>query len=282
MKLVSYRDKTGDSFGVAIDNGIIDVGRSGKIGAASLRAALARNALEDIRDFASGRSADAAIDEVTLLPPVADPQKIICVGLNYAAHAAEGGREPPKYPSLFPRYANTLVGHGQPMIRPKASETFDFEGELAFIVGKAGRHIAQDRAYDHVAGYSCFNDGSIREWQRHTSQFLPGKNFVGTGGFGPWLITTDEAPEPAAMTLTTRLNGEVMQQSGVDDLIFDVPAMVAYISTFTELAPGDVVVTGTPSGVGAYRKPPVWMKAGDTVEVEISGVGVLRNPIEDE
>lgn len=282
MKLVSYRDTKGDSFGVATGDGLIDVGRAGDIPAVSLREALEQNVLGDIRGFASGRKPDAALDDVTLLPPIPDPHKIICVGLNYAAHAAEGGREPPEYPSLFPRYANTLVGHGQPMIRPKASETLDYEGELAFVVGKAGRHISKDRAYDHVAGYSCFNDGSIREWQRHTSQFLPGKNFVGTGGFGPWLITIDEVPDPAALTLITRLNGEEMQHTGVDDLIFDVPAMVAYISTFTELVPGDVVVTGTPSGVGAYRKPPVWMKDGDTVEIDISGVGVLRNPIADE
>jgi len=282
MKLVSYRDKKGDSYGVAIDGGIVDVGRSGRIKAPSLRTALEQNALDDIRGFVSGRSADARLDSVTLLPPIPDPQKIICVGLNYAAHAAEGGREPPKFPSLFPRYANTLVGHGQPMIRPKVSETFDYEGELAFVVGKAGRHIPKARAYDHVAGYSCFNDGSIREWQRHTSQFLPGKNFVGTGGFGPWLITRDEVPDLTTLTLITRLNGKEMQHTGVDDLIFDVPEMVAYISTFTELVPGDVVVTGTPSGVGAYRKPPVWMKAGDSVEIDISGVGVLRNPIVDE
>lgn len=282
MKLVSYRDKKGDTFGVATDDGIVDIGRAREIGAESLREALEQNALGDIRGFAADRKPDAALDDVTLLPPIPDPQKIICVGLNYAAHAAEGGREPPEYPSLFPRYANTLVGHGQPIIRPKVSGTLDYEGELAFVVGKAGRHIPKDRAYDHIAGYSCFNDGSIREWQRHTSQFLPGKNFVGTGGFGPWLITIDEVPDTTALTLTTRLNGEEMQHTGVDDLIFDVPAMVAYMSTFTELVPGDVVVTGTPSGVGAYRKPPVWMKGGDTVEVDIPGVGVLRNPIVDE
>ncbi len=282
MKLVSYRDAKGDSFGVVTDGGIVDVGRAGDVPATSLREALEQGALDTIRDFASGRKADAALDNVTLLPPVPDPQKIVCVGLNYAAHAAEGGREPPAYPALFPRYANTLVGHGQPIVRPKVSETLDYEGELAFVVGKTGRHIPKEKAYDHVAGYSCFNDGSIREWQRHTSQFLPGKNFVGTGGFGPWLITIDEVPDTRALTLITRLNGEEMQHTGVDDLIFDVPAMVAYISTFTELVPGDVVVTGTPSGVGAYRKPPVWMKNGDTVEVDISGVGVLSNPVVDE
>lgn len=204
------------------------------------------------------------------------------VGLNYATHIAEGGREPPKYPMLFPRFANSQVGHGQAMTRPKVSENFDFEGEMAFVVGTAGRHVTREDAYKHVAGYSCYNDGSIRDWQRHTTQFMPGKSFMGTGSFGPWLVTTDEIPDPEVMSLVTRLNGVEVQRATIDDLVFGVPELMAYISTFTELVPGDVVVTGTTGGVGAYRQPPLWMKEGDTVEVEVSGVGVLRNSIVNE
>lgn len=282
MKLVSYRDNKGDTVGVVDGDGVINVGRADSVNGDTLRQILENDALGAARAHAEGRAPDTALDDVTLLPLIPDPEKIICVGLNYASHAAEGGNKLPEFPSLFPRYSNTQVGHGQPMIRPKVSETFDFEGEFAFVVGKTGRHVKKADAYDYVAGYSCYNDGSIREWQRHTTQYLPGKNFVGTGGFGPWLVTTDEIPDPSVLSIQTRLNGEVMQQGTLDDLIFDVPTLVEYISTFTELVPGDVISTGTTSGVGAYRTPPVWMKAGDTIEVEVSQVGVLRNPIVDE
>ncbi|MEX2617024.1 MAG: fumarylacetoacetate hydrolase family protein [Alphaproteobacteria bacterium] len=282
MKLVSYRDASGDTYGVADGGGIIEVGRASGLGHADLKSVLEADALDAVRDFAAGRPADAALDDVTLLPPIGKPDKIIMVGLNYATHIAETGRDKPQYPMLFPRYANSQVGHGQPMIRPKVSECFDFEGEMAFVVGKAGRHVAKEDAYGHVAGYACYNDGSIRDWQRHTIQFMPGKSFIGTGSFGPWLVTTDEIPDPEVMSLVTRLNGEEMQRATIDDLVFGVPELMAYITTFTELVPGDVVVTGTTGGVGAYRTPPLWMKDGDTVEVEISGIGVLRNPIVNE
>jgi len=282
MKLISYRDGEGDTVGVVDGDGVINVGRTASVDGETLRQILANDALGAARAHAEGRDADTALSDVTLLPLIPDPEKIICVGLNYASHAAEGGNKLPEFPSLFPRYSNTQVGHGQPMIRPKVSETFDFEGEFAFVIGKTGRHVKKADAYDHVAGYSCYNDGSIREWQRHTTQYLPGKNFVGTGGFGPWLVTSDEIPDPSVLSIQTRLNGEVMQQGTLDDLIFDVPTLVEYISTFTELVPGDVISTGTTSGVGAYRTPPVWMKDGDTIEVEVSQVGVLRNPIVDE
>ena len=280
MKLVTYHDDKGDSYGAVAGDGIVNVGRA--LYYPDLRAVLEADAIGEVRDYAAGRAADTPLDSVTCLPPVRNPDKIIMVGLNYATHVAEGGREPPEYPMLFPRYANTQVGHEQPMIRPKASEKLDFEGELAFVVGRTGRHVAKEDAYAHVAGYACYNDGSVRDWQRHTGQFMPGKNFIGTGAFGPWLVTTDEIPDPEVMSLVTRLNGEEMQRATIDDLIFGVPELMAYITTFTELVPGDVVVTGTTGGVGAYRTPPVWMKDGDTVEVEISGVGVLRNPIVNE
>ncbi len=282
MKLVSYRDKDGDTFGTMVGDGIFNIGRAPEINATTLRQALEADALDAIQDLVLTRDAYTPMDDITFLPVIPDPDKIICVGLNYATHVAEGGREPPEYPMLFPRYANTQVGHGEALIRPKASERFDFEGELAFVIGKTARHVSQSEALGYVAGYACYNDGSIRDWQRHTSQFLPGKNFFRSGAFGPWLVTADEIPDPTVMTLTTRLNGAEMQRATTDDLIFGVARLIEYISTFTELVPGDVVATGTTGGVGAYREPPVWMKAGETVEVEISGIGTLRNSVIDE
>ena len=189
------------------------------------------------------------------------------------------GREPPQYPMLFPRYPDSLVGSDEPLLRPQASVEFDFEGELAFVIGRAGRAISPARGLDHVAGYCCFNDGSIRDFQRHTTQFLPGKNFFHSGSFGPWLTTVDEVPDLGAQSLETRLNGEIVQSAKLDDLLFGVEQLVAYLSTIFPVQPGDVVATGTTGGVGAGRKPPLWMKPGDSVTVEISRVGVLTNPI---
>lgn len=218
-----------------------------------------------------------ALADVTLLPPIADPGKIICIGLNYRAHVAEAGRALPEQPSLFVRFTDTLVAQGAPLLCPKVSDNFDFEGELAVVIGKGGRHIGEDQAMEHVAGYACFNDGSVRDWQKHSVS--AGKNFPQTAGFGPWLVTRDEIPDPAALTLTTRLNGEVVQHAGTDMLIFPIPRLIAYVSAFTALSPGDVIATGTPEGVGLGRTPPLWMKPGDVVEVEISGIGTLRNPV---
>jgi len=185
----------------------------------------------------------------------------------------------PEHPVLFVRFANSLVGHGQPMVCPAASERFDFEGELAVIIGRRARHVTAAAAHEYVAGYSCFNDGSVRDFQRHSGQFTPGKNFVASGAFGPWMVTADEAPDAKEMTLETRLNGKVVQHESTGQLHFDIATLIAYISIWTELVPGDVIATGTPGGVGAGRKPPLWMRPGDTVEVEISGLGCLSNPI---
>lgn len=223
-----------------------------------------------------------ALEEVQWLPPISNPDKVLCVGLNYSKHIEETGREVPKHPTLFTRFGSAQVGHQQPLIRPKVSTAFDFEGELAIVIGKPGRHISAERATEHVAGYSLFNDGSIRDWQRHTLQFTAGKNFVGSGSFGPWIVTVDDVPDVNALTLVTRLNGEEVQRSGVDDLLFKINDLVAYISTFTELLPGDVIATGTPGGVGAFREPPLWMKAGDVVEVSINGIGTLSNRVANE
>ncbi|WP_298110855.1 fumarylacetoacetate hydrolase family protein [Bradyrhizobium sp.] len=275
MKLMSFRDASGrDGWGVVEGDKVADLTAS----APTLRAALAAG--RPITVPAAARRLGLA--GLTYLPPIPDPDKIICVGLNYLTHIREGGREPPAMPTIFTRWANTQVGHGQPMIRPKVSPTFDYEGELAFVIGKRCRHVSEAEAMSVVAGYSCYNDGSIREWQRHSTQFTPGKNVPATGAFGPFLVTPDDVGDITRSSLVTRLNGQEVQRATIDDLVFGVARLVAYCSGFTVLEPGDVVITGTTGGVGAYHKPPLWMKPGDTVEVEISGVGTLTNPIADE
>jgi len=279
MKLISFESKGVQSFGIVTPSGIIDAGK--RLGLADLRAALAVGALPALRAL-EGEAADHALGAVTFLPVIVHSEKIICVGVNYKAHMQEMGREAPAYPLLFPRFAPSHVGHGQALLRPLESEQFDYEGELAVVIGKAGRRIARARALEHVAGYACYMDGTVRDFQRHTTQFLPGKCFDRSGAFGPWLVTADEIPDPSRLTLETRLNGAVMQQAPTSDLIFDVPTLIAYISTFTMLAPGDVIVTGTPAGVGSARAPPVWLRDGDLIEVEISGLGVLANPVRDD
>ena len=275
MRLMSFKTANTSSWGVAEGDQVVDLGSR----APSLRAAL-----PDLPGLAADLAGlpRHALSAVTFLPPIPDPDKIICVGLNYLTHILEGGREPPKQPTIFTRWANSQVGHGQPILRPKVSHTLDFEGELAVIIGRTCRHVAEAEAMSAVAGYSCYNDGSVREWQRHSSQFGPGKNFPATGGFGPYLVTPDEAGDVTEASLVTRLNGEEVQRVTIDDLVFGIPKLIHYCSTFTELVPGDVIITGTTGGVGAYRTPPLWMKPGDTVEVEITGVGTLRNPVAQE
>jgi acylpyruvate hydrolase len=221
--------------------------------------------------------------ELKFLPPLNMPPKIICVGLNYAEHSRETGNQVPSYPTIFVRFASSLIGHEQPMIRPTLSEQLDFEGELVAIIGKGGRHITKAAALDHVLGYSLFNDGSIRDYQRKTPQWTIGKNFDGTGSFGPWIVTADQLPPGCSgLNLQTRLNGTVVQKASTNDLIFDVATLISTLSESFTLSRGDVIVTGTPSGVGAARKPPLWMKPGDVCEVEVDRVGILRNTIVDE
>lgn len=281
MKLVSFRHRGRSSYGVADGGTIRDIGAVLGATAPTLRALLSGPGLDGVR-HALATAPQLALADIAFEPVIPDPGKILCIGINYASHIAETGRATPEKPMVFARYADSQVGHNQPMLRPFESEQLDFEGELAVIIGKTGRRIPAARAFDYVAGYSCYNDGSVRDWQRHTSQFTPGKTFPGTGGFGPWLVTTDEVPDPSVLQIETRLNGDVMQKAPISDLVFDVPALVAYCSVFTTLNPGDVIVTGTTGGVGAFRKPPLWMKAGDVVEVEISGIGTLSNRIENE
>jgi len=280
MKIASFKTATGASYGLVTEHGIIDAGRRLK-NFPTLKSLLANGALDELRAIATA-PADHQIGGVELLPTIPDPDKIFCIGVNYSSHLAETTQPKLPHPMVFTRFAETQVGAGQPMIRPRESGNFDYEGELAVVIGKGGRRISREQALTHVAGYSCYNDGSIRDWQRHTSQFTPGKNFAATGSFGPWMVTTDEIPDVTRLAIATRLNGVEVQSAPISDLVFDVPALIAYCSTFIGLAPGDVIVTGTTGGVGAYRKPPLWMKDGDTVEVEVSGIGVLRNPVRDE
>lgn len=282
MKFVSYREGATIGFGALKRGGVVALAGRTDPKIRTLGDGLRAGALDRLRAVAEREAPDIALADVSLLPPVTDPGKIICVGLNYAPHVKETGREMPAYPALFPRYPQSLIGHGATLKRPRISTQFDFEGEFAFIVGKAGRKIAPEEAPTHIAGYTCLMDGSIRDWQRHTPQFLPGKNFRESGAMGPWLVTSDEIPDPTALEVVTRLNGKEMQRGRVSDLIFPVADLVAYISTFIDLEPGDVVSTGTPGGVGHARKPPVYMKAGDRIAVEIGGIGTLENPVADE
>jgi 2-keto-4-pentenoate hydratase/2-oxohepta-3-ene-1,7-dioic acid hydratase in catechol pathway len=262
------------TFGYVVGDGVVDVGARGSF--PDLKAALAADALGDLAARCGDR-ADLPLAGLTYLPTVPNPDKILCVGLNYRAHQEETGRGGEAHPTIFVRFAAAQVAHEQPMLRPRESATLDFEGEIALIIGKPGRRIAKADALAHVAGFGIYNDGSVREYQRHTSQFTPGKNFAGTGGFGPWMMTPDEVGDVTKMEITTRLNGQVMQNATADLLVFDFGDIIAYCSTFCELVPGDVIVTGTPGGVGAARKPPVFMDEGDRIEIEVRPIGILRN-----
>lgn len=275
MRWLSFEHRRVESFGLVVDGGVADAG--GSHGCHSLKQAIAENRLAAIAQDLEGPS--YALEEVRFLPTIPDPDKILCVGLNYREHQAETGRGGEDNPTIFVRFASAQVGHEELMVRPRESNTLDYEGEIALVIGRGGRRIAKGDWLRHVAGFSCYNDGSVREYQRHTSQFTPGKNFMATGGFGPWLVTPDAIGDLEAITLTTRLNGTVMQHAASSQMVFGFAELVAYCSTFTELVPGDVIVTGTPGGVGSARDPPVFMDEGDVVEVEIDPIGTLRNRV---
>ena len=278
MRLASFRTAQGASYGAVTSQGIVDLGRRLGNRYSDLRTLLEKNGIEEARK-AAGSPADYKESEVTWLPVIPNPGKIVCVGLNYEEHRQETGRDKTEQPALFLRLAESQVGHKQPILRPRESKNLDYEAEIALVIGRAGRRISQKDSWNHIAGYSCYNDGSVRDWQRHTIQWTAGKNFASTGGFGPWMVTADEIPAGALLTLSCRLNGERMQHATTEQMIFKIPKLIEYISSFTTLAPGDVIVTGTPGGVGARRNPPVWMKPGDKVEIEIDKVGVLVNTI---
>jgi 2-keto-4-pentenoate hydratase/2-oxohepta-3-ene-1,7-dioic acid hydratase in catechol pathway len=276
MKLLSFLRNGKPTWGAMVDGGAVDLATPSL---PTLKAAIAAGALGTLAAQVAGRKPDVAAADLKYLPVIPDPGKIVCVGLNYEEHRLETKRDKTENPALFLRVADSQIGHGEPILRPRESTHLDYEGEIAIIIGKGGRRIAEKDAWNHIVGYSAYNDGSVRDWQRHTVQWTAGKNFHATGGFGPWMVTADEFTPGEILTLETRLNGQVMQHATTDMLIFSIPEQIAYISTFTTLEPGDVIVTGTPGGVGARRDPPVWMKPGDTVEIEVSKVGVLKNPI---
>ncbi len=281
MKLTSFiRDKT-SGYGVVTEDGIIDLSSSIE-GASDIKSLLETNSMARAADYASGRSADFPVDEITFLPLIPNATKVICVAVNYLAHAREAGRTIGDCPVLFHRHAQTQVGHQQPLRVPKASEQLDFEGEIAVVIGKGGAHIQPEDALDHVAGYACYNEGSVRDWQFHVHQYSMGKNFNATGGFGPWLVTTDDIPDPDALTVTTRLNGEQMQFGEFNDVAFNIPTLISYVSRALPWCAGDVIVTGTPGGVGFKRTPPIFLTEGDVVEVEVNLVGTLINPVANE
>ena len=274
MRYVSFTRPDGTaSFGRLDGETVFDL--SGAY--ANLKAAIAADALAALADGEA-----FALSAITLLPVIPDPDKVLCVGLNYATHVAETGREQKEHPAIFTRYADSLIAHGEAMVRPRESERFDYEGELAIIIGKSGRRIAPENAWDHIAGYAIINDGSIRDWQRHNIQFTPGKTWPATGPFGPAMVTRDEVTDLGSQRMQTRVNGELVQDQPISDMIWDIPAIIAYCSTFTTLNAGDVIATGTPGGVGDKRKPPLYLKAGDTVEVSIGVIGTLSNPVIDE
>lgn len=287
MKLATIRDGSTHTWGlIEAREGVPD-------GGARLATAALRERFPDLRSLlvaaippdvlpALSAAPLRSVAGLEFAPVIPNPSRILCVGINYLEHIHEMGREKPDYPTLFTRFPDTLVGHGQDIVRPRVSTQFDYEGELAVVIGRPARYVTAARALDHVAGYTCFLDGSVRDWQRHTTQFTPGKNFPATGGCGPWLVTTDEIPDPAALRLRTRVNGEVLQEAPVSDLCFGVPRIIEYCSSFCTLNPGDIIATGTPSGVGFARTPPRWLVPGDTVEVEISGIGILRHQVADE
>jgi acylpyruvate hydrolase len=282
MRFISFQDSQGS--GLAVGNAAngyiglsnIDARFPGELGEIICKGAAAiREASEVLK---SGRLIDLATIE--FLPPLASPAKIICIGLNYVDHSVESGFKPPEYPAVFVRFASSLIGHGAPIIRPRLSEQLDYEGELVAIVGKGGRHIPKQSALEHVAGYSLFNDASIRDYQFKSTQWTIGKNFDGTGAFGPEFITADELPAGCkGLHFETRLNDAVVQKAAIDDLIFDVASLVSILSDALTLSPGDIIVTGTPGGVGLARKPPLWMKPGDECVITSAQLGTLRNPI---
>jgi 2-keto-4-pentenoate hydratase/2-oxohepta-3-ene-1,7-dioic acid hydratase in catechol pathway len=281
MKFASFKINGTPTWGLIDGAEAVDLGALTRDRFADLKSVIAAGALAEVA-AAAGKAARYPLKEIIWLPVIPNPDKILCIGLNYETHRKETGRTEVENPTVFGRFANSQTGHLANIIRPLVSKDLDFEGELAVIIGKPGRHIARAAAWDHIAGYACYNEGSVRDYQRHTHQFTPGKNFPETGAFGPWMVTPDEAGDVAPLRLQTRLNGEVVQDATISQMIFGIPQQIEYCSTFTRLEPGDVIVTGTPGGVGAGRTPPLWMKPGDIVEVEIDRIGLLRNGIADE
>jgi 2-keto-4-pentenoate hydratase/2-oxohepta-3-ene-1,7-dioic acid hydratase in catechol pathway len=280
MRYVTFKAQGRISYGVAQSGGIVDLGaRLGKV-LPDLKAYLHAGALGLTTSPFIDAPRDYVAGEFSYEPVIPNPDKVLCVGLNYEDHRRETGRPAAAHPSIFTRFADTLIGHGAPILLPSVSTALDYEGELAVIVGKQGFRVPESEAAKLVAGYACFNDGTLRDWQRHTHQFTPGKNFRATGPLGPELVSPDEIERLEDEKIETRLNGVVMQSASLGEMIFSIPRIISYVSNFTKLSPGDIIATGTPGGVGFARDIPICMKAGDQVEVSIGGVGRLVNPIE--
>jgi 2-keto-4-pentenoate hydratase/2-oxohepta-3-ene-1,7-dioic acid hydratase in catechol pathway len=279
MRLASFSRGGRAAFGVVQGDGIVDLSTAE---VPTLRSALTTWGMEGLLERARGGRTVVPLQGATWLQPIVDPDKIVCVGLNYFEHAKEANLPVPDRPSLFVRFASSQVGHLESVERPRASQQFDYEAELAVVIGRGGRHITEAQATGHVLGYSCFAENSIRDWQMHSRQATPGKNFERSGAFGPWIVTPDEAGPVENMEVIGRLNGREMQHDKAGNMIFSIAQTIAYVSTFATLLPGDVIVTGTPAGVGFTRKPPVWLVPGDRFDVEITGVGVLSNGVVDE
>ncbi len=284
-RLVTFATAGGTGYGLVDGESVVDLTDHLGAGFQSLREVIAAGRLAELVDAGRRRPADRALTELELRPPIPAPEKIICVGVNYPDRNAEykDGQDAPLFPSLFVRFPGSFVGHGQPLVRPKASAQLDYEGELVLVIGTAGRHIAERDALDHVAGISIANEGSVRDWMRHGKfNVTQGKNFDRSGAIGPWLIPFTGEDQIADVAITTTVNGEVRQNDRTGRMIFGFRRLIAYISAFTTLVPGDVILTGTPTGAGARLDPPVWLKPGDTVEVEIERLGRLRNTVVDE
>jgi 2-keto-4-pentenoate hydratase/2-oxohepta-3-ene-1,7-dioic acid hydratase in catechol pathway len=282
MAFVTFRVGDRVSYGIMRKDGVYDLGvRLGSV-LPDLKSFLTAQSLGILGTMSEASSTDYATGQFTYLPVIPNPAKILCVGLNYAEHRRETGRAATEHPSIFTRFADTLIGHQAPILFPPNSSALDWEGELAVVIGKPAFRVSEDEAMAFVGGYSVFNDATIRDWQHHTHQFIPGKNFPGTGAIGPALITPEEAGPLADKSIETRVNGVTMQSAHLRDMIFSISQIIAYVSGFTRLAPGDIIATGTPGGVGFKRDPQVFMKAGDRVEVSIEGIGTLTNSIEPE
>jgi 2-keto-4-pentenoate hydratase/2-oxohepta-3-ene-1,7-dioic acid hydratase in catechol pathway len=286
MKLLSFSEGNRESWGAISEDAVVDLGL-GLPHYPTLADFLGSADYERRDAIVAAQKPGPKLKDIRFLPVIPRPEKIVCAVRNYLDHHKEAvafgmKREITEYPPIFLRVWRSQVGHDAPVIRPKVSDNLDWEGELAVIIGKGGRHISQADAWSHIAGYSIYNDVSVRDWQRHAQQIASGKNFVGTGPFGPWLVTPDEIGDPTSLRLETRVNGDVVQSSNTSMLIFSIPRLIEYSSTIFDLVPGDVIATGTPAGVGFTRQPPVFLKPGDVVEVEIENIGVLRNPVVDE
>ncbi len=282
MKFASFVRPDGRSgFGV-VDAALESLAELGTADVQTLGDALRVWGIDGLRTRAAGARPSLKERDIRWLLPITDPAKILCVGSNYRRRAPQAAREQPAHPSIFVRFADSLVGHGEPTLRPFASEQLDYEAELAVVVGRSARHVRPEDALAYVAGYACFAENSVRDFQRHATQVTAGKTFHASGAFGPWFVSADEVPDPTRLEVIGRLNGVEMQRDSVSHMVFPIADLIAYISTFTPLEPGDVIVTGTPAGVGVGRKPPVYLKPGDVFEVEIPGVGLLRNPVAQE